>query len=488
MNKLRSIMFVGTGSDVGKSVINAAFCRIFLQDGYHPAPFKAQNMSLNSYPTPDGLEIGRAQAVQAEACGIECRVEMNPILLKPTNNTNAQIVFNGKPIGNKSAKEYFTGTDRNHLFSEAMKSFDVLQAEYQPIVIEGAGSISEMNLWDKDIVNMRVALYANADTYLIADIDKGGVFGSVYGTLQLLPPHERDLIKGIIINKFRGDLSLFAEGKTMLENLTGKPVVGIIPYFRDIAIEQEDSVVLERKTSTATDEKINIAVVLLRHMSNFTDFNMLEQVPEIHLFYTADPQELLKADIIIIPGSKNTIVDMLHLRNSGLAKMIVALQKEGKSVYGICGGYQIMGLEINDPQHIEGEIESIPGLGILPVITTLTNEKKTEQCRFTFLQLLEENTGYEIHMGITHAQNESPLCKINNETNDGYYLNSKTWGSYIHGIFDNQSIIENILQQVNSSLKVSIDYRAFKEEQYNKLANLVRSSIDMDYIYKELAK
>lgn len=481
-------MFVGTGSDVGKSVINAAFCRIFLQDGYQPAPFKAQNMSLNSFATPDGLEIGRAQAVQAEACGIECRVEMNPILLKPTSNTNAQIVLNGKPIGNKSAKEYFTGTDRNHLFSEAMKSFDALQAEYQPIVIEGAGSISEMNLWDKDIVNMRVALYANADTYLIADIDKGGVFGSVYGTLQLLPPHERDLIKGIIINKFRGDLSLFAEGKTMLENLTGKPVVGIIPYFRDIAIEQEDSVVLDQKTSTATEEKINIAVVLLRHMSNFTDFNMLEQVPEIHLFYTADPQELLKADIIIIPGSKNTIADMLHLRNSGLAKMIVTLQKEGKSVYGICGGYQIMGLEINDPQHIEGEIESIPGLGILPVITTLTNEKKTEQCRFTYLQLPDENTGYEIHMGITHAQNESPLCKINNETNDGYYLNSKTWGSYIHGIFDNQSIIENILQQVNASLKVSIDYRAFKDEQYNKLANLVRSSIDMDYIYKELAK
>ena len=274
----------------------------------------------------------------------------------------------------------------------------------------------------------------------------------------------------------------------MLENLTGKPVVGIIPYFRDIAIEQEDSVVLDQKTSTATNEKINIAVVLLRHMSNFTDFNMLEQVPEIHLFYTADPQELLKADIIIIPGSKNTIADMLHLRNSGLAKMIVALQKEGKSVYGICGGYQIMGLEINDPQHIEGEIESIPGLGILPVITTLTNEKKTEQCRFTFLQFPEINTGYEIHMGITHAQKESPLCKINDETIDGYFLNSKTWGSYIHGIFDNQSIIENILQQVNASLKVSIDYRAFKDEQYNKLANLVRSCIDMDYIYKELAK
>lgn len=241
MRKLRPIMFVGTGSEVGKSVINTAFCRIFRQDGYHPAPFKAQNMSLNSYATPDGLEIGRAQAVQAEACGIDCRVEMNPVLLKPTGDSSSQVVLNGKPAGNRSASEYFLETDRDNLFAKAMASFDVLDSAYNPVVIEGAGSISEVNLWERDITNMRVALRTGAATYLVADIDRGGVFGSVYGTLKLLPAKEAELIKGILINKFRGDERLFGEGRKMLEKLTGKPVVGIIPFFRDIFIEQEDS-------------------------------------------------------------------------------------------------------------------------------------------------------------------------------------------------------------------------------------------------------
>ncbi len=277
MKKLRPVMFVGTGSDVGKSVINAAFCRIFKQDGYQPAPFKAQNMSLNSYATPNGLEIGRAQAVQAEACGIDCSVEMNPVLLKPTSNQSSQIVLNGKPIGNQTALEYFMQTDRDMLFAEAMKSWYKLAEKYNPIVIEGAGSISEINLWEKDITNMRVALETNAATYLIADIDKGGIFGSIYGTMQLLPQNERELIKGFIINKFRGDISLFTEGKKMLEELTGIPIVGIIPYYRDIFIDDEDSVVLDKKQAISSDNKINIVVVLLKHMSNFTDFNVLER-------------------------------------------------------------------------------------------------------------------------------------------------------------------------------------------------------------------
>ena len=488
MAQLRPIMFVGTGSDVGKSIINAAFCRIFLQDGYKPAPFKAQNMSLNSFPTPDGLEIGRAQAVQAEACGIPCKVEMNPILLKPTNNTSAQVVLNGKPVGNKSAKEYFIGTDRDDLFNQAMQSFETLRREYQPIVIEGAGSISEVNLWDKDIVNMRVAKYAKADVYLIADIDRGGVFGSVYGTLQLLPEDERQLIKGIIINKFRGDLSLFDEGKLILEKLTGVPVVGIIPYFRDIKIEQEDSVILDEFTSKPVSGKLNIAVILLKHMSNFTDFNMLEQIPEIQIFYTANVQELLKADIVIIPGSKNTLADMQHLEKSGLADAILMMHKKGKSVYGICGGYQLMGLEINDPEHIEGEMEKIRGLGILPVTTTLTNNKKTEQCRFTFLNQTEENSGYEIHMGITSSADPNPLCLINKSEPDGYYLNTRTWGTYIHGIFDNPNIIKFIVQEYRQDINFEIEYNSFKDQNYNKLADLVRNCIDMDYIYKELSK
>ena len=489
VKKLHSIMFVGTGSDVGKSVINAAFCRIFLQDGYSPAPFKAQNMSLNSYATPDGFEIGRAQAVQAEACGIACSVEMNPVLLKPTSDQSAQVILNGKPIGNQSASEYFLDSDRNVLFQEVMKSFNILKEKYNPIVIEGAGSISEVNLWKKDIVNMRIAVATNASTFLIADIDKGGVFGSIYGTLELLPPEERELIKGIIINKFRGDLNLFDEGKRILEELTGIPVVAVIPYYRDIFIEDEDSVVLDKKHSNSLTEKINIVVVLLKHMSNFTDFNVLERIPEVHLFYSHKAEDILNADIIIIPGSKNTIHDLLYLRKTGLAKAILKAHKNGKSVYGICGGFQMMGKEIKDPYHVEGDIESIPGLGILPVTTTLTKEKITEQCSFTFQNIKESGKGYEIHMGETVFNKNSAitsLCKTSKSVNDGCFLNGKTWGTYIHGIFDNVFVIQEIVKNTGAKIDIDFDVDQFKEKQYNKLADLVRKSTDMDYIYKSL--
>lgn len=488
MNKnLRPIMFVGTGSDVGKSVINAAFCRIFLQDGYHPAPFKAQNMSLNSYATPDGLEIGRAQAVQAEACGIECSVDMNPILLKPTGYLNSQVVLKGKPIGNKSASEFFVHTDRDKLFHEAMDSYRNLENIYNPIVIEGAGSISEINLWKYDITNMRVALEVNAPTYLIADIDKGGIFASVYGTIQLLPKEERNLIKGIIVNKFRGDIELFYDGRKILEEITGIPVVGIIPYFRDIHIEQEDSVILDSRSKDLQKGKINIAIVLLRHMSNFTDFNQLERIPDVHTYYAENVGDLANADIVIIPGSKNTISDMIYLRKSGMAKAIINAHENGKAVYGICGGFQIMGKEIHDPLHIEGDIESIQGLGILPVITTLTNEKVTEQCSFTFLGGKEECKGYEIHMGETTSTNESPLCTINGNRKDGYFLNPQTWGTYIHGIFDNQEVVNSILNENGfNDINTKFDYSAFKNEQYNKLADLIRQNVNLEYIYSTM--
>jgi adenosylcobyric acid synthase len=479
-------MFVGTGSDVGKSVINAAFCRIFLQDGYSPAPFKAQNMSLNSYATPDGLEIGRAQAVQAEACGIECSVEMNPILLKPTDDCNSQVILQGKPIGNKSVSEYFIETDRNLLFNEAISAFDKLNAKFNPVVIEGAGSISEINLWDKDIVNMRIAMETKASTYLIADIDKGGVFASVFGSIELLPQEQKNAIKGIIINKFRGDISLFTEGKKILEKLTGKPVVGIIPYFRDIFIEQEDSVALENKTGTSSNGKINIAVVLLKHMSNFTDFNMLEQLPNVHLYYAMDSKELSNADIVIIPGSKNTISDLMYLRNSGIDKTILQMYKNGKQVYGICGGYQMMGKEIRDPYRVEGDIETLSGLGILPVITTLSKEKKTEQCHFTFLDNKDLGTGYEIHMGETNSEIDRPLCKINKKENDGYFLNQKTWGTYIHGIFDNAFVIDQILKPLDPDIKVQLNYKKYKNTNYDKLADLVRKNVDLKTIYESL--
>lgn len=478
-------MFVGTGSDVGKSVINAGFGRIFKQDGLNPAPFKAQNMSLNSYPTADGLEIGRAQAVQAEACGAECRVEMNPVLMKPTGYMDSQIVLHGKPWANKSAQEYFNGTDRDFLFSECMKAFTRLEEDFNPIVVEGAGSISEVNLWEKDITNMRVAVEKNAATYLIADIDKGGVFGSVYGTMLLLPEEERKQIKGVIINKFRGDITLFEDGAKKLEELCGVPVVGIIPYFRDIYIDDEDSVVVDKKQFKSVEGKTNIAVVLLRHMSNFTDFNLLERIPEVNLFYAATPDDIEEADMVIIPGSKNTISDTLFLQKQGMATAIKKAHEQGKAVYGICGGFQMMGNWIKDPNGIEGNIELIPGLGILPVETTITEEKVTEQCTFAFLKNLE-GKGYEIHMGETHSENSSPLCLIDGKKKDGYYLNSKTWGTYIHGIFDNKEIINSILAESGQNVVTNVDFQTFKEEQYDKLADLIRENTDLGYIYKTM--
>ena len=478
-------MFVGTGSDVGKSIINAGFCRIFKQDGYSPAPFKAQNMSLNSFAGTDGLELGRAQAVQAEACGIEPCSEMNPILLKPTSNQSAQVVLNGKPIGNQSAKEYFLGTDRAALFAEAMKAYRKLDQQYNPMVIEGAGSISEINLRDKDITNMRVALEVNAAVILIADIDRGGVFGSVYGTLELLPPEERALVKGILINKFRGDIDLFTEGRKMLEELTGVPVVGVVPYFRDIHVDDEDSVVLDHKSGKTQEGLVNVAVVLLRHMSNFTDFNVLERVPEINLFYTANPEEIEKADVVIIPGSKNTISDLHYLRKTGLAKAILNSHQKGNAVYGICGGYQMMGQEIHDPEHVEGAIDFMPGLGLLPVVTTLSTEKRTVQSEFTFRNEAKNCHGYEIHMGETELRGGFPLAILNDGTEDGCFMNEKTWGTYLHGIFDNLPVIQSVLKSCGKETQLQeFNYQEYKNQQYDKLAEHIRISCDIDYIYR----
>lgn len=332
-------MFVGTCSDAGKSVINAAFCRIFKQDGYTPAPFKAQNMSLNSYATPEGDEMGRAQVVQAEACGVPPHTDMNPVLLKPTTDMGSQVILHGRPVGNISARDYFGGELRKEmLFREVTGAFDRLAQKYTPIVMEGAGSISELNLKQRDITNMRMALHANAATYLIADIDRGGVFGSVYGTIALLDPEERALVKGIIINKFRGDISLFEDGKRLLEELTGVPVVGVIPYFRDIQIEEEDSVALDMKNNSYREGKINVAIILLKRMSNFTDFDVLEKDERFNPYYTQSIDEIDRADIILLPGSKNTIGDLKDLRSKRITEAIVRNYKAGKKVIGICGG------------------------------------------------------------------------------------------------------------------------------------------------------
>ena len=354
--RLHPLMLAGTGSDVGKSVLAAALCRIFLQDGYHPAPFKAQNMALNSYATPEGLEIGRAQAVQAEAAGVPCHTDMNPLLLKPTSDHTSQVVLNGKPIGNRSAYAYFRTEGRDELRREVNQAFDRLAARYNPVVMEGAGSISEINLKDTDLVNLPMARHAHADVILVADIDRGGVFASAYGSVALQTPEDRKRIKGIIVNKFRGDLRLFESGVKMMEEICGIPVLGVIPYYHDIYIEEEDSVELSLKQRKAVQGKVNVAVVLLRHLSNFTDFNMLEHDERVNLYYTNNVDDLMKADIILLPGSKSTIDDLYELRRNGVAQAILQARRNGATVMGICGGYQMMG-------HRDGNLWRIPDDG-----------------------------------------------------------------------------------------------------------------------------
>lgn len=484
-------MFAGTGSDVGKSIIAAAFCRIFLQDGYQPAPFKAQNMALNSYATPEGLEIGRAQAVQAEAAGVHCHTDMNPLLLKPSSDHTSQVVLNGKPIGNRHAYNYFRKEGREELRKEVHAAFDRLQQQYNPVVMEGAGSISEINLRESDLVNMPMAIHAGADVILVADIDRGGVFASVYGSVMLLNEEERRHIKGILINKFRGDIRLFESGITMLEDLCGIPVVGVVPYYKDIYIEEEDSVMLQTKNVQAAHGKVNVAVILLRHLSNFTDFNVLERDPRVHLFYTNNTEEIMKADIILIPGSKSTLSDLYELRRNNVAQAIIRAHREGATVMGICGGYQLMGMEVCDPDHVEGEIERLPGLGLLPVSTRMQGEKITRQVKFSFAGSDATCEGYEIHMGTTTVVDDappSPLAQIMGENRtDGYLKDRTCMGTYIHGILDNQAFVDYLLEPFADKLTGGVfDYKAFKEEQYDKLADHVRSHVNMPLIYKIL--
>lgn len=514
MKKLHPLMFAGTGSDVGKSIISAAFCRIFRQDGYRPAPFKAQNMALNSYATPEGLEIGRAQAVQAEAAGVPCHTDMNPLLLKPQSDRTSQVVLNGKPIGSRGAYDYFRKEGREELRREVCAAYDRLAQKYNPIVLEGAGSISEINLREVDLVNLPMAMYAGADVILVADIDRGGVFASVYGSVMLLTPEERKHVKGILINKFRGDIRLFESGVKMLEELCGIPVVGVVPYYKDIYIEEEDSLALATKSLQAEQGKVNIAVVLLRHLSNFTDFNVLERDPRVHLFYTNNTDELAKADIIILPGSKSTLADLYELRRNGVAQAVIRAHREGTVVLGICGGYQLMGQEVLDPDHVEGEIERLPGLGLLPVSTRMTGEKVTRQVNFQLLESCRavvpqgnssplnfnnqpsashfQLKGYEIHMGSTvpvEGASASPLNRLESGQCDGYIVDRTCMGTYIHGILDNPEFIDFLLEPFAGKLSEAAEtfnYRQFKEEQYDKLADHVRQHVNLPLIYKIL--
>ena len=484
---LHPIMFAGTGSNVGKSIVATAFCRIFRQDGYMPAPFKAQNMALNSYATPDGLEIGRAQAVQAEAAGIPCHTDMNPLLLKPQSDHTSQVVLHGKPIGNRDAYEYWrrpspSGASRFpredcpspiDFRKEVCDAFDRLASCYNPIVMEGAGSISELNLRDTDLVNLPMARHAGADVILVGDIDRGGVFASVYGSIMLQTPEDQKLIKGIIINKFRGDMRLFDEGRSMLEDICGVPVLGVIPYYKDIYIDEEDSVSLEQKRRQLAEGKVNVAVVLLRHISNFTDFDTLERDSRVNLFYTNNTSDISHADIIILPGTKQTLEDLLELRRNGCAQAIMRAYREGKTVVGICGGYQMLGQTISDPEGIEGNIATLPGLGLMPIHTTMTREKTTRQVTFDFNG--QECRGYEIHQGVS-------------DTDEAIIQSERCIGTYIHGFLDNQPVIEHLLKDYLSHLTSDLSPLTsdFKAEQYDRLADHVRRHVDMERIYKIL--
>ena len=415
----KSIMLMGTSSHVGKSILTTALCRIFHQQGKRVVPFKAQNMALNSYVTLDGREMGRAQVAQAEAAGLAPEVDMNPVLLKPTGNAQSQVVIMGEPVGNMSAREYHTGYSLK-AWEAVEVSLDRLRAAYDLLVIEGAGSPAEINLKANDIVNMRVAKHLRAPVLLIADIDRGGALASLVGTLELLDAEERALVKGLVINKFRGDVSLLTPALDFLEQKTGKPVLGVIPHIDALGIDEEDSVSLDEQhygDTAAFDGQLRIAVIRTPKLSNFTDFDALAHEPDVALYYVRTPEELGHPDLILLPGSKNTTEDLLHIRQVGLADAIRTCVTAGTPLFGICGGYQMLGERISDPLHTESEYDAVEGLGYLPLTTTFAARKHLRQvtadcAAFPFLGeniSVHGMRGYEIHMGDTTFAEE--VCR-----------------------------------------------------------------------------
>lgn len=474
-------MLQGTGSHVGKSLLTAALCRILRQEGYSVAPFKSQNMALNSYVTPDGLEIGRAQALQAEACGIEPEVEMNPILLKPSGEMSAQVVVMGKPLSNMTARQY-----REQYLDTALpivkQALDTLMSRYDVVVMEGAGSPVEINLRDRDIVNMRAARLANAPVLLIGDIDRGGVFASLYGTITLLHPEERDMVVGLIVNKFRGDLSLFEDGVKILEDLTKKPVLGVVPYLFNLGLDEEDSVALDTYQSKSEAEII-IAVPRLPRLSNFTDFSPLERESGVRLLYTNRPADILMADAVILPGSKNTVADLKFLRETGLLDAVRTVATRGVPVAGICGGYQMLGETIYDPHCIENGDVEVRALGLLPVTTVFKQTKRTVRCS-AYCQLpfySGEVVGYEVHMGESTAT-DTPAFTIDSST-DGC-LQGEVWGTYIHGVFDNDEFRWGYINHLRArkglpALANPFSYRESREAELDRLADHVRKHLDI---------
>ena len=499
------IMIMGTSSHVGKSILATAMCRILYRKGRKVVPFKAQNMALNSYVTRDGDEMGRAQVAQAEAAGMEPMVDMNPVLLKPTGNAASQVIIMGKPVGNMSAREYHRGYSLK-AFDAVKEALGRLDKEYDTIVIEGAGSPAEINLKANDIVNMRVAKYLQAPVLLIADIDRGGALASLVGTLELLDEEERALVKGLVINKFRGDVTLLTPAIDFLEEKTGKPVLGVVPHIDQMGIDDEDSVSLEEKQSAPTEGDIRIAVIQTPKISNFTDFDALAHEKDVALYYVKSLEDLGEPDVIMLPGSKNTTEDMLYLRKSGLGEKILAHAKAGKAVIGICGGYQMLGDVIRDPQHTESQNDEAAGLGLLGMETVFASEKLTSQVvaqcqdlQFMGQSISADNLqGYEIHMGhtafnreadkhpVTVCQRRGKACASQEGTANAA---GNVFGTYIHGVFDNDVFRRSVLNAIRHSkgleaLANTRNVMAEKQQAYEHLADVVENALDMEKLYQ----
>ena len=481
----KNIMIQGTMSNAGKSLLAAGLCRIFKQDGYRVAPFKSQNMALNSFITKNGAEMGRAQVVQAEAAGIEPDVRMNPILLKPTTDVGSQVIVNGQVQGNMRAMEYYRR--KREFIPAVMEAYNSLAQEYDIIVIEGAGSPAEINLKATDIVNMGLAELVDAPVLLVGDIDRGGVFAQLYGTIALLEPQEQQRIKGTIVNKFRGDRAILQPGIDILEKICGVPVAGVIPYTH-VDIDDEDS--LSTRLHTGDGRKdIDIAVVKLPRISNFTDVSPLERFESVSVRYIERPDQLHQPDMILLPGTKSTIADLLWLRQSGLEAAICQQAARGCIVFGICGGYQMLGASVRDPLGVEAAgVTEIKGMGLLPMDTVFQGEKVQQQTSGVFgeipgaLHSLSgmKYTGYEIHMGRSQQQ----LAPLVNQGN--------VYGSYIHGIFDGAGIAQAVIgdlaarKGIDPGTLTVFDPERYKQEQYDKLADAVRGGLDMDFVYKVL--
>ena len=480
-----SIMIQGTMSGAGKSLLTAALCRIFKQDGLSPAPFKSQNMALNSFVTPDGLEIGRAQALQAEAAGLEPSALMNPILLKPTTDVGSQVIVNGRVRGDMSAKDYFA--HKRELLPEILDAYQKLSAQHDIIVIEGAGSPVELNLKKDDIVNMGLAKFINAPVLLVGNIDPGGIFAQLVGTILLLDEDERSLVKGLIVNRFRGDRSLFSDGVKILEEKCGKPVLGVVPFIR-CALEDEDSL-SDKLEMTAVNGLVDIAVIRLPKLSNFTDLDVFTQYDGVSVRYVRKPAELGTPDLIIIPGTKSTVADMGWLRDTGLDKAVKKCAESGVPVFGICGGFQIMGQSISDPVGAEGG-GSIKGLGLLPCSTVFENQKHQKRVSGHFMDVGGFFSvlsgagfeGYEIHMGRTQSDGKAL-------TNIGGCFANNAAGCYVHGIFDTAEVSGRLLKALFKAKGLDftqkvIGRKEFRSAQLDLLADEVRNSLDMELIRK----